>query len=638
MTDPSTLRKALQHYFGFPDFRDGQIEVVQSILAGKDAMVVMPTGSGKSLCYQFTSHMLDGVTVVVSPLIALMKDQVDALHARGIQASCLHSGLASRESYQRLDALRAGDLKLMYVAPERFRDPRFVSALDQAPPAMIAVDEAHCVSQWGHDFRPDYLRIGNMVRRYPGDRILGLTATATAPVQEDIARHLGLGQDGRAEPAIFVHGFARPNLYIQVNRVATHQEKFSRIRSCIDRWSCGIVYCSTRKQVEKVAAHLKSQGLDVPSYHGGMSDALRTRMQDRFMNREVDVVVATNAFGMGVDRADVRFVVHWDVPGSMEAYYQEIGRAGRDGQDAHVELLYNFADVRTQEFFLEGSNPSRESVLELYELIVRTCASYPIARNADEWADQLHSTNNGMAVQTAMALLERAGLIERQPEPGTRTLAVFPSPSPNLSMLEEQLERLAAKAAHDRARLDALLSYVQSTQCRHRRILEYFGEPMEADHCEACDTCSRGSVGRALEEDEWLIVQKVLSAVGRLNGRYGRIRITEVLKGSNSKAVSTVTDGHDQNVDRRPSRRLLPVHRRHRIPLARSVRTWPASRPSENCSHTRPPGALARLLPGFWQQDHSVRRGRRRADGRTAYLALAYSPERKTTSLSRLFR
>jgi len=539
-TTPSPHTQALKRHFGFDHFREGQEEVVEAVLAGEDAVVVMPTGSGKSLCYQLPALVLPGLTLVVSPLIALMKDQVEALRKRfQVPATFVNSTLDSRETGHRLEEARSGKVKLLYVAPERLKDPRFLKMLEGVNLSMLAVDEAHCVSQWGHDFRPDYLRIGRVARQFPETRVMALTATATGKVREDIVEQLALGKHGRAKPRVFVRGFERPNLNIQVSRCSTHDEKLYHALKAIEDWHSGIFYCSTRKQVDKLWEKLRTKGLDVPRYHGGMGDAERERMQNRFMSGQVDIVVATNAFGMGVDRGDVRFVIHWDVPGSMEAYYQEIGRAGRDGAPAFCELLYNFADVRTQEFFLEGSNPSRETILELLGLLRRRCSKTPMALPAESWAKELHSTRNPMAVRTAMYLLERARCIQREDEPGSRSQAVLALEKVDSQALAEQITRAEAKAARDRAKLDAILDYVNRRECRHKQILRYFGDAAEISGCRACDVCSASfqKAAKPLTEEEWVAVQKILSTVARLDGQYGRARLSEVLHGAKTKGV-----------------------------------------------------------------------------------------------------
>ena len=534
------VESALRKHFGFDRFREGQEEVVRTVLAGRDAVVVMPTGSGKSLCYQLPAMELPGLTLVLSPLIALMKDQVEALQGRfKIPATFLNSSLDWHQMRARMEDARLGRVKLLYVAPERFRDSGFQRLLAEVDLSMIAVDEAHCVSQWGHDFRPDYLRIGRVTRQFPQARVMALTATATGKVREDIVEQLALGKHGREKPAVFVHGFERPNLRITVSHCGTHADKLDRLLRVIEDWRIGIIYCSTRKQVERVWKKLGERGMQVPMYHGGMTDKDRERMQNRFMNREVDLVVATNAFGMGVDRGDVRFVIHWDIPGSMEAYYQEIGRAGRDGAPAWCELLYNFADVRTQEFFLEGSNPSRNTVLELLELIRRRCMKTPLALPAETWAKEMLHSQNPMAVRTAMVLLERARCIQRQPVSGSRSMAVMAEEKVDAKLLAEQLTRAEGKALRDRAKLDAILDYVRTRQCRHKQILLYFGDATEIQGCKACDICADllGAGREDLSEAQSLAVLKILSTVGRLNGQYGRSRIAEVLKGSESKGI-----------------------------------------------------------------------------------------------------
>ena len=531
---------ALKRHFGYDHFREGQEEVVRAVMEGRDAVVVMPTGSGKSLCFQLPALEMPGTTLVVSPLISLMKDQVDGLQRVGAPVSFVNSTLHPREMGERLERVRRGEIKLLYLAPERLRDPRFHSLLEGIDLSMLAVDEAHCVSQWGHDFRPDYLRIGRVAKVFPTARVMALTATATGKVREDIAEHLGLGVAPRGAPEVFVHGFMRPNLHIAVTRCGTHDEKARRVLEAVERWKTGIVYCSTRKQVERVSARLAKAGYKAPLYHGGLPDRERERIQTAFMCGREHLVVATNAFGMGVDRADVRFVIHWDIPGSMEAYYQEIGRAGRDGAAAWCELLYNFADVRTQEFFLEGNNPSKRTVLELLEVYRRKCGKRPLALPAETWKEELSSTRNAMAVRTATWILERADCVRREEEPGSRTPAVWAVETINQRALALELQKAERKAARDRAKLDAILDYANRRECRHRQILRYFGDttPVEGN-CGACDSCAAPEAPppEAFPEENWVALQKILSAAARLDGQFGRARVAELLKGSASKGI-----------------------------------------------------------------------------------------------------
>ena len=399
---------ALKKFFGFEGFREGQGEVVESVLAGHDTVVVMPTGGGKSLCFQLPALMRDGVTVVVSPLIALMKDQVDALQARGLPATFINSSLDFEEQKERIAGVRQGRFKLLYVAPERFRSNHFVETLKSVNIALFAVDEAHCISAWGHDFRPDYLRLQSFRERIGRPQTVALTATATPYVRADIIEQLKLD-----DPRAFVSGFDRPNLSLGVVHTEKEREKYARIKQLAQEYEgqSGIVYTSTRKSVEQITRKLLDARLSVVGYHAGMTDEERVRAQEDFMSGRAQTIVATNAFGMGIDKPDIRFVVHFHLPGSIEAYYQEIGRAGRDGQRSVCLLLFNYADKRTQDYFIEGSYPPPELIAKVYEALVSTnqrrieLSTRDIAARA--------GLRNEMAVQSALITLEKAGHVER---------------------------------------------------------------------------------------------------------------------------------------------------------------------------------------------------------------------------------
>ncbi|MBA5871923.1 MAG: RecQ family ATP-dependent DNA helicase [Nitrospira sp. CR2.1] len=344
------LTRQLAQQFGFSAFRPGQREVIDAVLSRRDAMAVMPTGQGKSLCYQLPATILPGLTLVISPLIALMQDQVNALNARDIAASAFHSGLTEQERDRVVLHLKLRRLQLLYLAPERMQHERFLRLLRSLWVSLLVVDEAHCISQWGHDFRPDYLNIGRLRRELENPPCLALTATATARVQADLCERLSL-----QDPLRLVTGFRRPNLALSVRLCRSRQEKLAVLERMVRECETGtiLVYCATRRAVEEVATCLGRSGSSVGYYHAGLSDEERRVVHDRFCAGALRVLAATNAFGMGIDKSDVRLVVHFDVPGSLEAYYQEVGRAGRDGQPASCLLLFHERDVATQEYFIQ---------------------------------------------------------------------------------------------------------------------------------------------------------------------------------------------------------------------------------------------------------------------------------------------
>ncbi len=407
VSDFDKARDALQQFFGFTDFREGQADVIETVLAGQDAVVVMPTGGGKSLCYQLPALIMDGVAMVVSPLIALMKDQVDQLSSRGIPSTFINSSISLREINERLSGVRMNRYRLLYVAPERFRSESFIQAIAEVKIRLFAVDEAHCISHWGHDFRPDYLRLKQAVELLGRPQVIALTATATPQVRADIVAQLGL-----TESKVFVAGFDRPNLALRVVHTKTEKDKLAILKRLIaDSTGSGIIYTSTRKAAEQIAARLQMSDLRADVYHGGMEESERTRAQDRFMSGESQAIVATNAFGMGIDKSDIRFVAHFHIPGSVEAYYQEVGRAGRDSLPAECVLLFNYADTRTQQFFIDGSHPSPELIARVYETIA-SFGTEKVELSAREIAERLRMKNE-MAIYSSLVVLEKAGHIER---------------------------------------------------------------------------------------------------------------------------------------------------------------------------------------------------------------------------------
>ncbi|BDS08708.1 hypothetical protein NT6N_37480 [Oceaniferula spumae] len=538
--------ETLKKHFGFDGFLDAQEEVVDQILSGQDGLIVMPTGGGKSLCYQLPAMCLDGVTLVVSPLIALMKDQVDALQEKGIPATMINSTLSWDEQRQRIDQMKRGEFKLVYIAPERFRAAAFMDALKEVKISLFAVDEAHCLSQWGHDFRPEYMRLGKALDKIGRPQAIALTATATPVVRKDILEVLAL-----REPFETVSGFSRPNLSLSIVEVDKHKVKHARLREIVSQWKTGIVYCSTRKRVEEVGELLHSWGVKSIAYHGGMTPDERERTQNIFISRKADVAVATNAFGMGIDRSDVRFVLHYEVPGSIEAYYQEAGRAGRDGEAAYCELLFNYADTRTQEFFIEGANPGYKTICDVYQFLQNDSdANFEIQRTIDEIKDGA-DVKNGMAVGSALGILIRNGYLERFDIPGKRMKGTrLLQPNVLTSKLNIDQYALEEKERRDREKLDSMVHLCYGRQCRQQAILEYFGEE-DAQTCGTCDVCINAFGGEAREpasDEELLIVRKALSGVARMSrkvggkweGIFGRGRIVQMLMGSKSQEIKRV--------------------------------------------------------------------------------------------------
>jgi ATP-dependent DNA helicase RecQ len=556
MPNLNDAQSALERFFGFSNFREGQSAVISSVLEGRDVVVVMPTGGGKSLCYQLPALLFPGTTLVISPLIALMKDQVDALNAREIPATYINSSLGFDELLARLRAMERGLYRLVYIAPERFRNARFIESLKPVKISLFAVDEAHCISQWGHDFRPDYLRLREAAEALGRPQIIALTATATNAVRSDIGKQLGLNN-----PFESVSGFDRHNLILRVEPCKTERERIDKAFQ-IARYAngSGIVYASTRKNVEEVTARLKKLGLRAAGYHAGLDDNKRAGIQDHFMAGDLQVIVATNAFGMGVDKSDLRFVTHYNLPGSIEAYYQEVGRAGRDGLPSVCTLLFNYIDTRTHEFFIEGSYPPRDTIERIYLFLLG------LKLETIHFSVRDISSNMGikseMVINSALIYLEKAGHIRRV-QGGQAINMIDGAPIDELRVDWNDLER---REVAERRKLREMVNFAYYEKCLRSFILRYFGDRKQVSHCR-CSNCrpqmswaeiARVESGResppalelpaaaadavkfgprALSDDEHLAVRKILSCVARLEGRFGRGTVAYVLRGSKAKNV-----------------------------------------------------------------------------------------------------
>ncbi|MBU0636918.1 MAG: RecQ family ATP-dependent DNA helicase [Patescibacteria group bacterium] len=401
----------LKIHYDFESFWPGQEKAIDSILANQNTIVVMPTGGGKSLCYQLPALVLDGVTFVISPLIALMKDQVDSLIKNNIPATFINSSISLAETFNRLEAIKQGQYKLLYIAPERFYSQDFINALSKIKVSLFAIDEAHCISQWGHDFRPSYLKLKTVIELLNKPTVMALTATATLEVRQDIIKQLGLNN-----PSLVITGFARPNLQFGVIK-ATDSQKPQFVLDAISSApeGSGIIYVGTRSRADDLVQILLENNIKAVSYHAGMDNEERNWVQEKFMTNHAKVIVATNAFGMGINKANVRYVIHYDMPGTIEAYYQEAGRAGRDNQPSFCLLFYGSRDRYLQEFFIKGDNPSPEMILEIYK-ILKNYQSDTILVTYAELAEMLTGQLPEMAIGTSLKILEREGYIARSRE------------------------------------------------------------------------------------------------------------------------------------------------------------------------------------------------------------------------------
>ena len=412
-------RAILRERFGYPDFRPGQERAVASVLAGRDTLVILPTGGGKSLCYQVPALALPGLTVVVSPLISLMKDQVDALVARGLPAAFINSTLTSNEVADRMARAQRGELRMLYVAPERFDVPGFAERLKAIGISLLAVDESHCISEWGHDFRPSYLRIRDVRTRLGGPPTIALTATATPEVRRDIATQLAL-----RTPETIITGFDRTNLSYHVVRTRTDDDKdVALVQTLREHEGLAVVYAATRRAVDRITGVLESARIRAVGYHAGLDDSHRRDVQDAFMSERVRAIVATNAFGMGIDKPNVRLVVHHAMPGTLEAYYQEAGRAGRDGKPSTCVLLHAFQDRFTHEFFIKGAYPDRKLVEAVYETLRRHSDDKGVVQlELSALPALVAGRSSEREVESAVRMLEQHGLVSSGGDGNTRIL------------------------------------------------------------------------------------------------------------------------------------------------------------------------------------------------------------------------
>ncbi|MDQ3082255.1 MAG: ATP-dependent DNA helicase, partial [Gemmatimonadota bacterium] len=420
-------REALRASFGYDDFRPGQAKAIESVLAGHDTLVVLPTGGGKSVCYQIPALLLPGLTVVVSPLISLMKDQVDALEARNLPAAFINSTLKSGEVADRLNRAARGEIKLLYLAPERFDFGNVAGRLKDIGVSLLAIDEAHCISQWGHDFRPSYLRVADARTRLGSPPTVALTATATPEVREDISRQLKL-----ENPRTIITGFDRTNLKYHVLSARNDADKDELLVETLRRHEgLAVVYSATRKSVDRISFMLEQRGVSAAAYHAGLDDQHRREVQEAFMSETIRAIVATNAFGMGIDKPNVRVVIHHSMPGTLEAYYQEAGRAGRDGNQSEVFLLHSFPDRFTHEFFIKGAYPERKVVEQVYAKLAREASrGLQLPSAIEDLIPLAGGKINPRELESVMRILNRCGaIVGNESSMSLVTIRLLASPS-----------------------------------------------------------------------------------------------------------------------------------------------------------------------------------------------------------------
>ncbi len=602
------LRKTLKKYWNYDTFRNGQEEIISSVLSGNDTMVVMPTGGGKSLCYQLPAIISDGIALVISPLIALMKDQVDSLTAMKIPATLINSSIPYDEINLRMQDAINGRYKLIYIAPERLESDRFIKLIKKLSVSFVAVDEAHCISEWGHDFRPSYLNIAEKLKKSGNFKFVALTATATPEVREDIVKQLGF-----VDYNSYVRGFDRPNLSYITENISEKEERLTEIINDTPEGST-IVYAGSRKRAEKYTKVLRDNHINAEVYHGGMQPLLRKKIQERFIDGETKVIVATNAFGMGIDKADVRNVIHTDLTSTLEAYYQEAGRAGRDGMPANCYLLHQPSDINLQDYFLRTTHPEKDDIEEVYEYflylksdnipldieeisietripkmavvnIVKLLDKYDVlrinkasARGMLRFASEMNrireyylntTSDRKIILEALMKNISRKAfdyeipvdmngilrvskikdknfhkeiksliyddIIKFKPAGSGTTVSVLFRE--NLEKSKIDFEALDYRRKHANQKLERVIQYAETYDCKRNFILNYFSEDDVNGECGRCSSCKSPKRNPKIDERNKFLMINILSAANILNGKFSKSAIFDLLKGKMTKQI-----------------------------------------------------------------------------------------------------
>lgn len=560
MTDQKELFSLLRKTFWLQDFREGQQEIIESVIAGNDTLVYMPTWGGKSLVYQLPTMLKNGMTIVISPLISLMKDQVDKLNSLGIRAELINSTLSWDDIRNILEEVRFANtsrnpIKFLYIAPERLGSTLFTNAIKETRISMVAIDEAHCISQWGHDFRPSYMKIQSFIESliHDGERkfpIVALTATATPRVREDIKERLWITKYQE-----FIRGFDRKNIIIVVREISAKEEKQKKVLEILNKTpGTGIVYCSSRKNVTELTDYLQWRWLKVGSYKGDMSADIREREQNAFMNGAYKAIVATNAFGMWIDKSDIRFVVHYNLPGSIENYYQEVGRAGRDGKRSFGVVLASYGDTKIQEFFIDNTYPSKQEILQVYDYLYReyklwegegnSIAKTYFAIAEESWVD------NDMKVWSSIKILEKYNILKRGIDENEvvddfrgRWLTLLQEKRNHSHILVDwkRQEKLKDEAYYKLEQIKKLLFY---PSCRKRFILDYFGDIEDLEklwnNCWVCDFCLEKQHIQIQDVEKIMPVSMyeiVLETVQKYDEKFGITLLAKLLSGSKEQKI-----------------------------------------------------------------------------------------------------